>query len=233
MAATRASTSGRTLVCIAVRKNTVWTPMASPVTTAAAVTPASGTPSPRASASAVMTGIRQATASPGRAGGRIRPAPNCPPTAPRARLALITPQAAAPPRYRWARAGPSTVTGASVSMENTSHCPVSSHSHRIRTNSPHPTRSAPRRLTTRVASVACATPAHRLPAAAASRTAWTAKPAPGPSTATTRPARAGAAIAAVEAAPPSRALAGASRSRGTRSGISAVLAGPKNPSAHP
>jgi hypothetical protein len=87
--------------------------MANPVRAAAAATAPRGAPSPRASASAVMTGIRQAMATPGRFGGLIRPATSCPPTAPAARLALITPQAAAPPRYRWARAGPSTVTGAS------------------------------------------------------------------------------------------------------------------------
>ncbi|HEX2822073.1 MAG TPA: hypothetical protein VHO07_18160 [Streptosporangiaceae bacterium] len=110
-AATRARACRGTLVCIAVWNSTAWTPIANPVTVAAA-TAGSGAPRPRASASAVMMGTRQAMTRAGRPGGRIRPAASWPPTAPSARLLLMTPQASAPPRYRSAIAVPRTATGA-------------------------------------------------------------------------------------------------------------------------
>ena len=147
----------------------------------------------------------------------------------------MIPHAAAPPRSRCAIAGPSTATGASTTMENTAHWPVSKTSQRCLVNSTQPA-SSWRRMDGR--SAATVRPAgsramSRHPAAPARTTVRQAKPIPGPKIATMAPAAAGAAMAAAEEAPPTRALAAASLARGTTSGSTAALTGPNIPSAQP
>ena len=58
-------------------------------------------------------------------------------------------------------------------------------------------------------------------------------PAPGPEAATMIPASAGAAIAAADVVPPVSPFARASWAAGTISGKTALLTGPKKPSAQP